>query len=194
MQFEDSRPDEGKPIGDRIRDLINPALADDRRPKIQLDMLDRFFDAISEQFVDALESSYSDLFNKVASIRDRDENKVAPFIITVLTQMRNGRAEYTPVLQVPVPVANAFTDYKADEIKALPGYVKLHMKAREQNVSLAVKYVLSDEAKMGPPQPLLVIDGSKTYEQGAQENYNLYPNLPEPEKKFNPGKGGKFDL
>lgn len=178
-------------MGDRIRDLINPALEDERLPEIQLKILEKCFDAIAERFPEIMESRLSDIFNDVSNVSAKFKNE---FIITALTFAPKGQPRYSPSLTLPLQVSTAFTNFTADEINKLPGYIKLHMTARTANVALKLVGLTAEEAKGGGGQPLLIIDGSKTYEQGAAENYKLYPNLPSPPMDFDRKKPGSFDL
>jgi hypothetical protein len=189
-EYPDDHQKPKKPIGQSIRDLINPALEDDRCQKIQLDIVDRAFDAIADAFPEILEKSYRDFFNEVSNVAKRDEKKVNPFIITSITHAPQGKPRYSPIMQLSLQVTTQFTNFSADEIKELPGYIKLHMAAREQDVALKVNGLLGEDKGQ---QTYLTIDGSKSYNQGAIENYLLYPNLPEEPAAFNK-KGGSFDI
>ncbi|MCE9506713.1 MAG: hypothetical protein K8R48_00140 [Alphaproteobacteria bacterium] len=184
---------EKKPLGDKIRDLINPALEDERKNAIQLKILDEIFEEITQVFPKIMEQNYSDIFNKAAQINNpADKNN---FIIKTITlQGSKGRKEYSPTLPLGLPIVTAFTSFSAEDIKTLPGYVKLHLAARTHNVALKITGLTADESK-GGGGAALIIDGMKTYEQGAMENYNLYPNLPEkPPVPFDAQGPGKFRL
>jgi hypothetical protein len=195
MPFEDhsGKKPEKQPLGDKIRDLINPALADERAPEIQLKILDKNFDAIAKQFLEIMEDRLSDTFNDAARFNDpKIKNE---FIITSLTFAPKGQPKYSPALALPLMISTAFTNFTAEEVNKLEGYIKLHMVAREENVALKLVNLLGEESKgSGNHQPVLIIDGSKTYEQGAAENYQLYPNLPPQVVKFDSKKPGSFDL
>lgn len=165
-----------KPLGNRIRDLINPALEDDRCKQIQLDILDRYFQQVVIQFPGIMEKQFKLIFNQASSLPSQDKN---PFVVSKLTSVdsRTGETPYSPIMPLGVQICPDFTSFSADDIKALPAYINLHEVARAENVAIKLVGLTADEVKSGL-QARLIIDGSKTYEQGAMENALLYPNLP----------------
>ena len=77
---------EKKPLGDSIRDLINPALDDPRRVALQAKHLDAIFERLAVQLPAILERDFSNFFNHVArASRDNPEVK-NPIIIDALTE------------------------------------------------------------------------------------------------------------
>jgi hypothetical protein len=176
------RPDPRKPAGDSIRDIINPALQDDRKEKIQLEIISNIFANTAQALPNILQNNLSQLFNKLSYAEPEDKNK---FLIEALTS--TGAKGYSPIIMLSIPVATDFTSFSAHEINRLPGYIKFHEAARAANVAVKVIGLLREEAGM---QPRVVLDASKTYEQGAMENAQLYPQLPDPPKP----KDRRFDL
>lgn len=180
---------EKKPLGDRIRDLINPALEDERRREIQLKILDDLFLEVAQMFPSLMEQSFSAFFNEAAQKKSLADKNA--FVIKYITTGSKDRKSYSPLLQLGLPVITGFTNFSAEDIKNLPGYIKLHVTARTHNVALKIKGLTAEEAKSD--NPAIIVDGMKTYEQGAMENYQLYPNLPpESQKPFDskgPGPG-----
>jgi hypothetical protein len=185
-------PDFTRSAGDSIRDIINPALADTRKEKLQLDVLDKIFANTAQDFPDIVAQNLSDLFNGISFLRDEDDkNRI---LIEKMT-LAGIRGAYSPIIKLQLPVAVDFAAFAADDICKLPGYIKFHEAARFANVAVKVNGLLQDEAQGGGPPPHIVIDASKTYEQGAMENARLYPNLPDrkaanddvvvPKKTFN---------
>lgn len=168
--------------GSRLRDIINPALEDSRKKQIQLELLDNFFEHIAEQIPGGVEGSLRKIFNKASRLPEEDRNAFIIEQMTLTDQM--GNPYYTPVIPFGLPVTTGFTEYTAMDIKELPGYIRLHEAARDADVAVSLKYLLADEVKifggMGPP-PRVVIDASKSYEEGAVENGDIYPQLPERE-------------
>jgi len=166
-----------KPVGDSIRDLINPALEDERRQKTQLDLLDAEFLEIALHFPGMMRSKFQEVFNQAALRMPENKNI---FIIEQLTDIDSmtGQPRYSPILGFPILINTDFTNFSANEIKELPHYIMLHETARIENVSLKLGGLTPEETKSGM-RPHLIIDGSKTYEQGAMENGLMYPNLPD---------------
>jgi hypothetical protein len=181
---------EKKPLGDRIRDLINPALEDERRNDIQLKILDGIFLDILQLFPKLMEQGYSDIFNEAARKNNpADQNS---FIIKNITTGSKERKSYSPTLHLGLPIATSFTSFSAEDIKVLPGYIRLHEAARTHNVALKIRGLTADEAK--GDSPALIIDGMKTYLQGAMD-CKLYPDLPEvPPATFDGKAPGSFRL
>ena len=186
---------EKKPVGDRIRDFINPALEDTRKSSIQLSILNENFEMLALQFPKIMESQFKKIFNQAAGLKNIEQRN--EFIIQKLTVVENGAPGYAPSLLISVPVSTAFTSFSAEDIRSLPGYIKLHQTARAENVAVRLVGLLADETKSGSPFPtpaVVVIDGSKTYDEGALDNSSLYPDLPEPPANFDPKKPGDFNL
>ena len=168
-------PDNNKPVGDSIREIINPALNDERKQAIQLDILDHIFSNTAQRFPDFVGENLMGLFNKVSHLKD-DPAALNARVINLLTQTDGqGRPQYSPIITLGLPIV---TDFTTNDIRELPGYIKLHEAARAANVAISVTGLLKEE-KGGPP-PRVTINCGKTYEQGAMENSAMYPNLPEP--------------
>ena len=166
-----------KPVGESIRDLINPALEDDRKPKIQLDILDKIFENTAGDMSEILANNLSRLFNRLSGTQSEDKN---PQIITLLTMVDSqGNPLYSPILRLRIPVCVDFAEFTPAALCELPGYIKLHMAARDEDVAVSVTGLTTDDVRKGGPV-FLTLDCSKTYEQGAVENPHLYPQLPEP--------------
>lgn len=179
------------PLGDRIRDMINPALEDSRPQKMQLDLLDNFFKQVAFSFSRNMESTFSDVFNHVSSLRPQEKN---PFLIDALT-----KGKYTPVMRLPVPLALQFTSFSTDEIRTLPAYVMLHEVLRAENIAIKVIGLTANEVRSsgGLSSAIVIIDASKSYNDGALENSGLYPDLPPPPPDLSPpppDAGGSFNF
>jgi hypothetical protein len=183
----DEKDKEKEPLGKRIRDLINPALDDTRREAIQAKHLDQIFERLSAQLPMILEREFSSFFNHVArSSRDNPDVK-NPIIIDALTVMgdpQSGESSYSPIKRLQIPIVTTFTTFSAEDIRELPGYIKLHEAARALDISLKLANITPEDARNGMP-PILTIDATKTYADGALENSMYYPNLPPPPVKFN---------
>ncbi len=183
-------------LGKNIRDLINPALDDDRRMDIQKKSLDRAFAMYLPFIPQKLEQDFKKIFNHVAKIEEKKPEAKNPVIIDALTSAANEDGGlYNPILKLPLQIATGFTEFTAADINNLPSYIKLHEIARELDVAVSIRGLLAEDVKSsgGLLPPILIIDASKSYEQGAIGN-TLYPNLPEPKAKFDPKQGKSFDL
>jgi len=190
---------EKKPLGQSIRELINPALEDQRKPVIQNDRLDKAFSEIAESIEPALEHAFQHFFNAVARTAERSPDHKHPMIIDALTVTKGeeGNSKYSPIIRLPLPISTTFTAYTADEVREMPGYIKLHEKARELDVALRIVGLTADEAKGSAVfalPPILMIDASKSYEEGAAENSALYPNLPPQKAAFDGRSSKSFDM
>jgi len=188
MANDNTPPQE--PLGKKIRDLINPALADDRREKIQLDMLDKAFAKWVDLMPQILTKEFQEIFNYVSKPGKDAEDKKNPIIITALTTAgKDGESPYMPVRRMKLDISTDFTTFSAEDIKQLPNYIRLHEAARELDVALNVKGLVGDETKSS--NPVIVVDATKTYEEGASENFLLYPNLPPRKVDFTKEQPGK---
>jgi hypothetical protein len=172
--------DENKPSGDSIRDIINPALNDERGRARQLEILDDIFSDMAAALPQTVSGNLRKIFNQISRLPEDQKNIRVMELMTEVDPM-SGAPRYSPVIPQRLPLSTAFTDFSTEDIRNLPGYIKLHMAAREENVALRLLYITADETKaqrgLGPG-PVLVIDASKSYEEGAVENGYLYPNLP----------------
>lgn len=188
--------DPKKPIGDTIRELANSAFEDRRRLEIQLKLMDQTFRNLAEHFADLMGHSCSEMINSVVdpykSTRQKiiflDEETRNPSLIKYLTT-----AQSSPLRKhIPLGIDVNFTTFSASDIRELPGYIKLHQAARKANVALDLQGLTVDDRKSPPnspsPPPMIFIDASKTYEEGALSS-NLYPDLPDPKPVFDIGKG-----
>lgn len=186
-----------KPVGDRIRALIEPALDDPRRPELQLKKLDEIFNMVAGNIPRMLEQDFAQFEHHVERETGRNPDNRNPLIIDSLTQVgRDGEALYTPIKKLGLPISTTFTSFAAADINELPGYIRLHETARDMNVALKLVGIVAEETKgggLGGMPPVLIVDGTKSYEEGALENSNLYPNLP-PRKVDFGRRGGDFEL
>lgn len=187
---------EKKPAGENLRDLVNPAFDDERRENLQADILNKAFDTISDSFEAPLTHKIRVFFNYVAQQTEKKPKTKTPMVLEALTRIdpMTGQPAFSPIMILPIPVVAPMAGFTADTVKSLPGYIKLHEKARDLDVSIRIHGLLSDEVRgnissyLNPP--LLIIDATKSYEEGALENGNLYPDLPEKKQEFKrEGKG-----
>ncbi len=185
------------PLGDRIRALIEPALDDPRRNALQLQKLDEIFNKVAAAVPRMLEGEFNDFATQVERETARKPENRNPMIIDALTTMGpQGESLYSPIKKVGLPISTNFTTFAASDIKELPGYIKLHEAARDLDVSLKLLGVTADEAKASSGYGLpavLIVDASKSYQDGALENGHLYPDLP-PRKVDFGRRNGDFNL
>lgn len=189
--------EEQKPLGERIRNLIEPALDDPRREQVQHDLVNAAFQSIADQLEMRLERTFTNIFNQASAVEKRSPDMKNVFIVQQLTEVnpQTGEAKFSPVVRLAVPVATAYLELSPLDIKEMPGYIALHEKARELDVSLRLVNMTAEDGKSPSPYPqqaILVIDASKSYDAGALENATLYPNLPPKPVKFNPKAGDQF--
>lgn len=192
MAANDNKNEDKKPLGQSIRDMIEPALDDPRRPELQLQKLDHIFNQLAMVVPRALEQEFNNFARYVENASDRNPEVKHPMIIDALTA--GGDQGYSPIKKFGLPISTEFTDFAANDIKELPNYIKLHEVARDLDVALKLLGVTADEAKGGFSQAILVVDGSKTYAEGALENSTLYPNLPPKPQNFDRKSGKEFKM
>lgn len=185
------------PVGQRIRAMIEPALEDPRRDEIQLKKLDDIFNKVAAAVPRIVEAEFNDFSYQVEAETQRKPDNRNPMIIDALTSVGpQGEALYSPIKKIGLPISTNFTAFAAADIKELPGYIKLHETARDMDVSLKLLGVTAEETKgasgYGLPA-VLIVDASKSYEDGALENSHLYPDLP-PRKVDFGRRGGDFNL
>ena len=193
MSDNDDKPK--KPLGQNLRDLINPALEDSRKPKLQLDKLDLIFTKFAEILPTKLEEEFRFFASHVDSVEKRAPEKKTPVVIDAITASDGkGGSSYEAVKKFQLPISTTFTEFSAQDIKDLPGYVKLHEMARDLDIAIKLVGVTQDETKGNIySQPLLILDISKSYQEGAMESPTLYPNLPTRPARFE-RRPGQFDL
>lgn len=179
------------PLGDRLRALIEPALEDSRRQQTQLDALDKIFAGLAPRFEALLNRTLGSIFNQAAAAERNDgEAGRNMFMIDRMTDHEG----LSPVVRMNLPINTGFLELSPQEITNLPGYIALHEKARELNVALKLINVTADETKSphGPQPAMLLVDLTKTYNEGAMENASLYPQLPEAKARFDKTSKGDF--
>lgn len=191
MAANDNKNEDKKPLGQSIRDMIEPALDDPRRQEIQLKQLDHIFNQLTQAIPTTLEQEFNQFSRYVQNAAERNPEVKHPMIIDALTVAGQG---YSPIKKFGLPINTDFTDFSAQDIKELPHYISLHEVARELDVALKLSGITGDETRGGMSQPVLVVDGSKSYDQGAMENAQMYPNLPPPPKDFDRKSGKEFKM
>lgn len=199
----DNDNEDNRPLGQRIRSFLEPALEDPRRSPKQLEMLSNIFNSYAAVLPQKLEEEFTNFSSFVdAASRAQDEGEGRPetrnpTIIHGITNInpRTGEPDYTPIRKFGLPIYTGFTDFSMSQILELPGYINLHVAAREADVALKILGLTVDETKAssyGVPA-MVIIDGSKSYEEGLEENPGMYPDLPERKKappKFKRRSGG----
>ena len=196
MADNDNNADE-RPLGDRVRDFVFPALEDERRPEVQAALLNDIFNGVAGIIDKKIEEAFQRVAKQADAVEKSHPDQRNIYIIEQLTKVdpRTGAPLYSPILRVNLPINVAHTTFTADDIKDMPGYIALHEKARAINVALKLHGVAAEENKTPspfPPSPMLIVDAVKTYEEGAFENAMFYPNLPPPPVKFDTQAPGKF--
>ena len=186
-------PDKGedtRPLGKKIRDLVNAALEDSRRDKIQLDMLDKAFDHVATVLPKHMERAYEALSNRTKSRGGDDPN---PLVITALTladKNDKGDEPYSPANRAKVVIDPNYAQFNAQQIRELPGYKRLHEIARDLDVAVSVSGLLASEEGRGG-QPAVTFNAMKGYYEGAD---SMYPELPPRLVKFDKATARDFEL
>lgn len=185
------------PLGQRLRDLIQPALDDERRKPIQAEIASNFFAQMADIIPRKMESDLIPFFNHAAKVPEKKRN---PMIITAVTavsqqgMMGDDDAALSPIYKIPVKISTAFTDFTPQEVCEMPGWIKLHEVCRDLDVSIKLMAMTADESKGSLLPPILIIDASKSYTEGALENAQFYPQLPEKQAQFNKKNGQEFNF
>lgn len=194
--IQDSPDDSSQPIGRKIRDLVNNALRDDRRSRIQLDLLDKAFGDVATVLPRLLEKEFTQIDRHVRSHSKDAPERAAPIVITSVTATEPGQTDeskvlYSPVRRLKLPVSNTYADFIAQEIRELPNYKKMHEIARELDVALSLGGLVEGDETYGKGPAFVTVDALKTYEQGADF---LYPELPPRVVPFDKKSSKGFDL
>lgn len=179
------------PLGDKLRNLIQPALDDSRRQTVQLQKLDEIFEELAKKLEHIVTDSIGNVFNEAARMeRNGGDAARNMYMINQLTDHK-GLSTYLPLR---LPINTTFLEFSPQDIKDLPNYIALHEKARELNIALKLMNVTMDETKSpnGAQPAVLAIDLSKSYEEGAMENASLYPQLPPKKVEFDRRTGNGF--
>jgi hypothetical protein len=180
------------PLGQRLRDMINPALDDERAKPIQAEIASNLFAQIADNIPRMYEGELTHFFNHVSKA---PEKKRTPIIVTALTAGgQDGEPTFNPIKKLQLPISNSFTTFSAEDIREMPGWIKLHEVCRDMDISVKLLSMTQEEAKGSMLPPLLILDASKSYNEGAIENAQLYPQLPEKKVEFNKKNGQQFDF
>lgn len=181
------------PLGDKLRNLINPALDDSRRQTTQLAMLDQIFAELGQKLELIINRSIGDIFNQAARVENNGGDDARNmFMIKQLTDHEG----LSTLLRMGLPINTAFLEFSPQDIKELPGYIALHEKARDLNIAVKLLNITMDENKSpsGPQPAMLIVDLAKSYEEGAMENATLYPQLPAKKVEFDRHTGNGFSF
>ena len=186
-----------KTLGDSIRDFVNPALDDPRRPEIQNEILNEIFEEIADSFEETLRGKFEAVAKMVDAKSAKRPNLRTPLILEQLTKINpmTGEPLWSPIIRRPLKLSTAFTMFSADDVKDQPGYIRLHENARELDVAIKLIGLTADESKSASGfsiPAMLLIDASKSYDEGASEGGNLYPNLPPKRVAFDKHEGKDF--
>jgi hypothetical protein len=182
------------PLGQRLRDLINPALEDERARQVQNELMSNIFGQIADNVPQMFEREFTHFFNHVAAKSKAKPQIKNPMIVTALTAGggEGGEGAFNPIKKLQLPIATAFTSFSPDDIKEMPGYLRLHEICREMDISVKLMALTADEAKGTMMPPLLILNAAQSYNDGALENAQLYPDLPPRKVDFNKRSGQDF--
>jgi hypothetical protein len=184
-----------QPLGQSIRDLLNPAFEDERRPEIQNKIVSDIFAQLADSIAPLFEQEFSHFFNHVAAKADKKPLQKTPIILHAMTLAgKNGDGAYSPVKELRLPIVTKFTNFSTDDIKDMPGYIKLHEVCRDMDIAIKLIGLTADEARGSMMPPILTLDATKSYTEGAMENAHLYPNLPPKKVEFDRKSGRDFSM
>lgn len=182
------------PLGDSIRDMINPALEDRRCHQLMLDQISGFFDSLAAILPQALEEGYATLFNRIVRARAQEQKNEMVIRAIAFRDPATGKTEYSPEVVEMIPVATDYTNFSADEIRELPGYIRLHEVARDENIAINLQGLIGKDGEKTGGRAIVIIDAMKSYNDGVIEHYAIYPHLPPKKEKFNPRTAEGLDL
>lgn len=176
---QDNKPDSKKPLGENIRDTVNKALSAECRHEVQLAIIDQIFFDIAERLPRRMEKDLSDFFNQAASVPDSMRPQIEVELLTMPPGDQGGG--YSPVKRFSLGINPTFTEFDMDDVVALPGYIRLHEVARDMDVAIQIMNLSKEEVQGAgdfPSPPMLIVNGMKSYEEGAFEHPMQHPNLP----------------
>lgn len=159
-----------KKMSEKIRDLLDTAMDDPQTKQTQLDMVDEFFGEMAGLLPTAIENTLRQIFN-VVSAGQPVEIQSRGFVRAI------SGTDIGLVLHQEIPINTRYTDFDAADIRRLPNYLKLHEAARAADVAINVMGLFQDEAMEAGLRPTLVVNITKTYEEGLAQNPGVYPEL-----------------
>lgn len=182
-----------QPLGQRLRDLINPALEDERAKAIQSELVSNIFSQVADGIPKMFEKELSHFFNHVSQA---PEKKRTPIIVHALTAAsgQEGEPAFNPIKKMQLPISNSFTNFAPEDIREMPGWIKLHEVCRDMDISVKIMALTTEESKGSMLPPLLILDASKSYLDGAIENAQFYPQLKDKPAEFNKKNGQEFNF
>lgn len=163
---------EKKTTGEKIRDLFNAAIEDPRKPEIQLNILSAYFQKLSEALPRIVEGIYKEAAD-AESLPPEARNMQVIANLTLMNP-KTGEAKFPVLKRVPMAIVTDFAEFFIEDIKELPGYIALHVAARKEDVALNLRGLTAEEAK-GGSGPHLIIDATKSYEDGSMFYAAVYP-------------------
>lgn len=178
-----------KSLGERAREIIRPALEDDRRRNLQLELLSDAFNDAAKIVERVLKEEFDHFAQYLQQVPDSERNLTVIEAMTTVNP-RTGEPNFAPAKKMPIMVCSEFADYSAMDVRDLPGFIKFHEKMRDLDVAVKIMGLIGDDKKMTQGRVIAAFDLSKSYNEGAMDNPELYPNLPPPSQK----KSGDFNL
>jgi hypothetical protein len=200
-----------KPTAEQFREMWSEALEDQRKPEIQMDVLNDVFEQAAAMFPEMVDKGLAEIYEelsgeqrdpffdqyaqenpKIVAMRNRDV-----FNAVVLRDPADRNEDFIvgltvgtidPVIRIGLAINPQVADFSdiiimgEPNITELPGYIKLHEAARDKNVGIAVVGLKRGEGR--EQQPLIIIDLSKDYNDGQNivPTGLRYPVLSEPEE------------
>ncbi len=150
-----------------IRAFMAEALENPHMQVLQKDLLNGALGELVFQIEPTVQKKCTAMFNEVAGFLGHPEDRadmIAGLLIT---------GNFNPVTVLPIRISSKYTNFSATDVTEMDGYKRIHLAARKADV--AVRIVgLTQEEKL---QPSLVVDISKTYEEGRADSRYGYPEM-----------------
>lgn len=154
--------------GEIARELVEAAMEHEKRHEIQRNILSGIFNSLAKE-AEKLESQLPMLFNQLSMMPEGQK------LEQVIADLTVGR--FPTVVQMKIGISTQFTDFNLEDIKEMPGWIKIHEMARKLDVAVRLVGVTKEDAggDGGGPMPHVAFDILKPYDQS---DLSSSPDLP----------------
>ncbi len=143
------------------------ALESPHAQELQKGLLDETLNKLVASIEPAVRGKCTAMFNEVAGMLERPEDRQKMIAGLLITD------SFSPITVLPIKISAKYTNFSTADVTALDSYKRIHQAARKADVAVRV-VGLTQEEKL---KPSLVIDTSKTYDQGRAESRYGYPEM-----------------